>query len=213
MYSDFFSLDERVRTAQINLGNEITNHSARVKVMASARQRLSFKNNDDQLIYYLISGEVELCNINNNLIIANVNHSAVLGLSTIFSTGECCYIKAVSDIELSCMKLCDLIAMVEEKHLWKDVSAVLTWYLSIYYARDELASKTSSYGIVKTYLEMLWEQHQESLSEISIFDFILNRATVSRSSLNKILKELSDGGYIKINRGRLVCLRKLPPGY
>lgn len=213
MYSDLFSLDERVRTAQVNLGNEITNHSARVKIMASARQRLSFKNNDDPLVYYLISGEIELCNINNNLIIANINHSAVLGLSTIFSACECCYIKAVSDIELSCMKLSDLVALVDDKLLWKDVSAILTWYLSIYYVRDELASKTSSYGIVKTYLEMLWEQHRESLDEISIFDFILNRAAVSRSSLNKILKELSDGGYVKINRGRLVYLKKLPPGY
>ncbi|MBV8041265.1 helix-turn-helix domain-containing protein, partial [Pluralibacter sp.] len=63
------------------------------------------------------------------------------------------------------------------------------------------------------YLEMLWEQHRDSLDEISIFDFILNRAAVSRSSLNKILKELSDGGYVKINRGRLVYLKKLPTGY
>ncbi|WP_420888545.1 helix-turn-helix domain-containing protein [Cronobacter universalis] len=39
---------------------------------------------------------------------------------------------------------------------------------------------------------------------------MLSRSSISRSSLNKILKELCNGGYIKINRGRLIDMKNLP---
>ncbi|WP_320339062.1 helix-turn-helix domain-containing protein [Enterobacter asburiae] len=48
---------------------------------------------------------------------------------------------------------------------------------------------------------------------MSIFSFILSRTSISRSSLNKILKDLYKGGYITLNRGKLVALKKLPSKY
>ncbi|MGK0738469.1 helix-turn-helix domain-containing protein [Yokenella regensburgei] len=214
MYSDLYTLNEQVHTALSKIGKEITNHSERVEVIASPKKILRFKRHDDKLIYALTAGEVELCNVNNNIILANVNHQAVFGLSTMLSKRECHYIRTASDVKLSYLKLHDFMQLVEEKRLWKDVSLILTWYLEIYCFREELNSRTTnSYSIVKTYLEMLWEHNQESLDDVSIFTFILNRTSVSRSTLNKILKDLSDGGYIIVNRGKLVDLKPLPAGY
>lgn len=214
MYSDLYTLNEQVRTALSDIGREISIHSERVEVTASPKKIWRLKRHDTKLIYVLTAGEVELCNVHNNIILANINHQAVFGLSTMLSKRECYYIRTVSDVKLSYLKLHDFMRLVEEKKLWKDVSLILTWYLEIYCFREELNSRTTnSYSIVKPYLEMLWEHNQESLNDISIFTFILNRTSVSRSTLNKILKNLSDGGYITVNRGRLVDLKPLPAGY
>lgn len=214
MLIDIYNIDPNVTLAITRLAEEIAISPARTEVIYSEKKTLCFKRNDCKVIYFLEDGEVELCNTDNNIIITNIKHPAFFGIANIFTEREYHFIRTVSEVKLYCMKQSDFIKIIDEKLLWKDIALIFSWYLELYAFRDCINAKaTSSYSIVKIYLELLWSKSQDELEEISIFDFILNRTTVSRSSLNKIIKELTYGGYIKVNRGKLVYLKPLPQGY
>jgi hypothetical protein len=84
---------------------------------------------------------------------------------------------------------------------------------NFFFKRDEKFNSKNVYNIIKNNLEVLWELPQNEREKISVFKFIMSRSNISRSSLNNILRELSDGQYIKINRGRLLDMKNLPERY
>ncbi|HID4702653.1 TPA: helix-turn-helix domain-containing protein, partial [Enterobacter cloacae] len=78
---------------------------------------------------------------------------------------------------------------------------------------DQRFSSKNAYDIIKNNLEAIWELPENERSQISVFKFILSRSSISRSSLNKVLKDLNDGGYINIHRGKLLNIKNLPLKY
>lgn len=213
MHSNIIASSELFQKANAVIGYEIDNCPQRLRIMSSRRQSLSFYDGKEKSVFHLISGEVEIRNIQNNLIIMNVCAPAILGLSTMFSSENFHYINTVTDAELTSIPLSELIHISDHKNLLSNISVILSHYINIYYVRDVMLTQTSVYNIIKSHLEIMWELQQDKLVEISVFDFILNRTKISRSSLNKVLKDLVAGGYIKIKRGKLVSMSKLPSGY
>lgn len=202
-----------VKESQQILAEEINNSIHMVRILSSSKQIINFCTNGINNIFYLAAGEIELHNIDNKMIIANMNAPAILGVTTMFTNDERYYIKTVRDAEFYSVATSDFIKTVEQKKLWKFISVILSHNLSIYYHRDLLLSQSNVYGIIRNQLEEIWEQSQSCNEDVSVFDYILHRTPVSRSSLNKVLKDLVTGGYIKLNRGRLIHLKKLPTGY
>lgn len=185
----------------------------KTEVYSSPKKIFHFKYNGNQVVYILVAGKVELCNTRNKIIIAEIKHPAVL-----LSGGEAdvdhVFIRTASDVILHRIDLINLYLLVEKEGLWRHMAMIFAWYLEIYSSREYFHSSTNnSYSLVKFYLESLWNNNKEGLEYISIFDFILSRTTISRSNLNKILHDLSKGGYIKIKRGKLIQLNKLPERY
>ncbi|WP_422865680.1 helix-turn-helix domain-containing protein [Enterobacter cloacae] len=82
-----------------------------------------------------------------------------------------------------------------------------------FFKRDQRFSSKNAYDIIKNNLEAIWELPENERSQISVFKFILSRSSISRSSLNKVLKDLNDGGYINIHRGKLLNIKNLPLKY
>ncbi len=213
MYSNIMSSNELLENANCIIGSEIDNHPQRLRIISSKKHSLPFYNGKEKSVFHLISGEIEIRNIQNDLIIVNVDAPAILGLSSMSSDEDCYYIHTVTNVELTSIPLSEFIDMADHKSLWRHISVILSFYINIYYLRDMMLSQASVYTIIKNHLEIMWSLKKDKLEEISVFDFILNRTPVSRSSLNKVLKDLSAGGYIEIKRGRLVSMNKLPSGY
>ncbi len=42
---------------------------------------------------------------------------------------------------------------------------------------------------------------------------IANRVGASREMVSRIMKDLTDGGYIRVESGRMIISRHLPPGW
>lgn len=213
MPSNSLISDNLIEDAHNRIGMIIDNHDHRLRILASKKQNFSFQNGTDKVVMHLVSGEVEIRNVKNNLVVVNVCAPAILGLSTMFVEDNFYYAHTVTQAELISIPLNDFIDIAEQQNLWIYIASIMSYYLSAYYIRDMILSQSSVYNIIKTHLEILWELNDDSLNTISIFDYILNRTPISRSSLNKVLKDLSAGGYIKLNRGKLVHMNKLPNGY
>ena len=102
---------------------------------------------------------------------------------------------------------------IEAHNLWKNIFLIAADYARYFFIRDEKFNSKDVYSIIKNNLELLWQYPEDERMQISIFKFILSRSQISRSSLNKILKDLIEGGYIRINRGRLLSMKELPRRY
>ncbi|MFI8319484.1 helix-turn-helix domain-containing protein [Kosakonia cowanii] len=102
---------------------------------------------------------------------------------------------------------------IEAHNLWKNIFLIAADYARYFFIRDEKFNSKDVYSIIKNNLELLWQYPEDERMQISIFKFILSRSQISRSSLNKILKDLIEGGYIHINRGRLLSMKELPRRY
>lgn len=108
----------------------------------------------------------------------------------------------------------DAIDVLDKENLWKDIAIIMAYTLEIYEHRSHsFAEHRNVYDIVKVHLEMIWDLPEEERNKISIFDYILKRHNISRSSVAKILKELNNGDYISTKRGKLINLNRLPVKY
>lgn len=213
MYVNLSIENDAVKDAQSIIADEIKKSIHVTRILSSKKQILNFGHEGMKNIYYLASGEIEIRNLKNKMIIANVIAPAILGVSTLLVDTERYYIQTTDNSEFYSVSASDFTLMIEERKLWRHISVILTYTISLYYCRDLLLSQSNVYSIIRNQLEMLWEQNSVKQENISVFDYILHRTPVSRSSLNKVLKDLAKGGYIKLNRGRLVEMNKLPPGY
>ncbi|EMC8872176.1 helix-turn-helix domain-containing protein, partial [Escherichia coli] len=59
----------------------------------------------------------------------------------------------------------------------------------------------------------LWAYASEYRQSINVLNFIQRRTGISRSRTMKLLSELKKGGYITIDGGRLIDMKKLPTAF
>lgn len=183
------------------------------KIYAAPKQKIEFERRGHYYVYLVLDGEVDVRRKKDGIIVLSKNHPCVLGLTSLFSDQYYHYISAVTSSEIIAIEKHVVIDFLTREELWQEAAKVLCRAAHFYYIKDNNTSDTSVYNIIKNHLEILWEYPEEKRLNISIFNFIMERSNISRSSLNNILKNLSVGGYITIKRGRLISLKKLPNEY
>lgn len=199
-----------VRNANLHVISSANVHPRKSRMLLSKGQVVSFNNDNEGMILLLISGEAVLRNTENHLIAADKSAPAVLGLPAMYKPYKYHFLQTVTDAEITMLPLSDFIDMANRGNLWQYISAILSHALFSSYSRVSLLSSSDVYSMIRQELECLWDQGSGKSEGVSVFNFILNRTPVSRSSLNKILKELTSGGYITVKRGKLTNLNKLP---
>jgi hypothetical protein len=167
--------------------------------------------NGDERIFLLESGRVTINRKSDGKVLINIEAPFIIGLTTLFTNLNYYYIRTETDCHISTFSKNEVIKFIESSSSWKYVSEVLSYAFFMYYQRDEMLTPNNTYGVVRKYIEYFWEN--EDTNTTSIFSFILNRTSISRSSLNKILRELEIGGYIKTKRGILIEMNKLPNAF
>ncbi|HEO9815833.1 TPA: helix-turn-helix domain-containing protein [Klebsiella variicola] len=181
-------------------------------IVASGRQEIQLYENNICYHYCLRAGEIEIRRLSDDIVVSYLKAPDIVGLSTYDKSQVYHYIKTISNVELLAIKHENFYRMIEEKKLWQEAFTLSIYMLNINYIRDEALASRNVYGIVRHYIEIFWSMEEER-SRFSIFEFILSRTNISRSSLNKILKDLCLGGYIKMERGKLIDKKNLPLNY
>lgn len=107
----------------------------------------------------------------------------------------------------------DFIKTIDECDLWHDVARILAYRLMVMSVRDRELVGVDSYLKVRALLIELWAYASEYRQSINVLNFIQRRTGISRSRTMKLLSELKKGGYISIDGGRLLDMKKLPTAY
>lgn len=111
------------------------------------------------------------------------------------------------------VSLPDFIKTIDECDLWHDVARILAYRLMVMSVRDRELVGVDSYLKMRALLIELWAYASEYRQSINVLNFIQRRTGISRSRTMKLLSELKKGGYISIDGGRLLDMKKLPTAY
>lgn len=205
--------NQSVTIAANRIIDAIENENCYHLLIAGHNQCIHFHKNEIIYLMCLRSGQAEIRRISDNTVVAYIKSPAILGLSLDKKTKTLHYLKTTCSSELLMVSHDYGMDLINKKALWKEAFLLSTNMTNTCYIRDENFISRNVYGIVRQHLELIWEMDPDIRETFSIFDFILNRTTISRSSLNKILKELCAGGYIKTRRGILLEKHTLPLKY
>jgi CRP-like cAMP-binding protein len=194
--------------------NEIITHiegcNEKISIYAAQKQRIDFMDANRAYIYHLISGEIQIHRKNDDIVVLNVKAPALLGFTAINEAKYYHYLTVVSDAKLIAIDKNEIVRILNEFNLWEHAFNIVCKVTQLYHHRDEAMSSSTVYDLVKKYLELLWEYPDEERMKISVFEFIMSRSIISRSSINKVLKDLIGDGYIKMHRGKITFIDKSP---
>ncbi|HDC4621274.1 TPA: helix-turn-helix domain-containing protein, partial [Enterobacter asburiae] len=157
-------------------------------IYASNKQKIMLNDNDMSYVIFLLSGEVLVHRLSDDIVVLNAKAPVVMGLTSLLSNKYYHYLQTTTDTKIISIKRENMLKLLDEKKLWMHAFKIVSMAAQYYYQRDEVVFADSVYGVIKNHLEILWQYPKEDRLKISIFDFILSRSKVSRSSLNKVLK-------------------------
>ncbi|EFD5162639.1 TPA: helix-turn-helix domain-containing protein, partial [Escherichia coli] len=97
--------------------------------------------------------------------------------------------------------------------LWRDAFYWLAWQNRILELRDVQLIGHNSYEQIRATLLSMIDWNEELRSRIGVMNYIHQRTRISRSVVAEVLAALRKGGYIEMNKGKLVAINRLPSEY
>ncbi|XES82688.1 helix-turn-helix domain-containing protein [Franconibacter pulveris] len=167
---------------------------------------------DEGFIYLIRSGRFDTFRLIDDLYLGVGYGPAIVGLQEVFCHAPSRhYVQVMADTSVHALPARRARELIEQHNLWQSASLILSFYLMFMMYRDEHMVSKSAYTVVRAKLmEYMENRDFHMMRKESIGPFIQKTTTLSRSLIYKILAELTEGGYITVNRGCLVKIFYLP---
>lgn len=176
-------------------------------------------NKEEQKIVILDEGITSFCHAKSQRQLCAIFAPTLLGLIDSYArTYEVSewphhYLVAETRCKGYSILLVDFIRLSDELNLWHDIARILAQRLMVMSAREQELVGVDSYLKVRALLIEISIYPDAYRQQINIMSFIQRRTGLSKSRIMKILSELKKGGYISIDNGKLVDMKKLPAAY
>ncbi|MEG1123193.1 MAG: hydrogen peroxide resistance inhibitor IprA [Citrobacter sp.] len=105
------------------------------------------------------------------------------------------------------------INIIEQYQLWREAFCWLAWQNKILELRDLQLIGHNSYKQIRATLITMIEWDETLRLRIGVMNYIHQRTRISRSVVAEVLAALRKGGYIEMNKGKLVSVNHLPSEY
>ncbi|HAT8015511.1 helix-turn-helix domain-containing protein [Citrobacter rodentium] len=105
------------------------------------------------------------------------------------------------------------VEVIEECQLWREACYWITWLNRFLELRDRQLIGNNSYEQIRSTLITMNEWEEALRSRIGVMNYIHQRTRISRSVVAEVLAALRKGGYIEMNKGKLVKINRLPYEY
>ncbi|MFY9997699.1 MAG: helix-turn-helix domain-containing protein [Leclercia sp.] len=168
---------------------------------------------DADYIHIVISGEVEIRRVSDELSMFTMRSQGFLGVSSIYNNAAYMYGLARTPTVIRTIKKTDFERLIGEKNLWAEFTQVLVWYISILSKRDDVLVARSAYSVVREFLIEINELIVLHKREVNVYDYIQEYTNLARSTIIKILSDLKKGQYIVVEKGKLITINSLPERY
>lgn len=105
------------------------------------------------------------------------------------------------------------VSAIESAHCWRHAFSWLAWQSRVLELRNLHLVGHNAYGQSRAMLMSMAGWDEELRSRIGVMNYIHQSTGVSRSVIADILSSLRKGGYIEMESGKLVGIRRLPLKY
>lgn len=137
---------------------------------------------------------------------------SIIGLGQLAPGGAIAQHEAIAPCMVDSINIDDFIKIIEEKQLWPDVINVMVTIINALAARTATSGLQSAYEIIRSYLIYMDSETAQVLKErYTVVKYMQTFSRLSRSIILKILSELKAGGFIEMEKGKLIRInRNLP---
>lgn len=105
------------------------------------------------------------------------------------------------------------LKIVEQNNLWRNAFCWLVWHSRIMEQRDLQLIGHNSYEQIRATLLSMIDWDEQLRFRIGVMNYIHQKTRISRSVVAEVLAALRKGGYIEMNKGKLVSINHLPSDY
>ncbi|EEB5174103.1 hypothetical protein S479_23885 [Salmonella enterica subsp. enterica serovar Newport] len=160
---------------------------------------------------FLETGDFELHRKFDGKLLCSFSSPFPFGIVNSVSHSENYFIEVKTPSKISFIPRSDFMASVEKENAWESIVYILTYLLDLNEKNIQtLVESNCVYDIIKGCLNQIWLLPEQERLKTSIYDFILRRHNISRSSITKIIRELNTGNYLLTKRGVLLNMNTLP---
>lgn len=152
------------------------------------------------VVAFLASGVVSIYNKKTDLLIVEFQAPCIIGLLALKYPEESFYVVTKTTCQIHSIKLEDVRKIIVDKKLWGAVFNIISAHLYHYTKIECIFNKKSAMDIVLESINYINELSPGSRKNISLYNFILSRCTMSRSAIYNEIKKLGLEKTI-INRG------------
>lgn len=155
-------------------------------------------------ICYLKKGQVVVYRQDDGLVTLTLSAPLILGLTQMHNETKYHYLRCDTDCQMLLIDNCDATQLFHSKNLWPYAFDILTWHLNLYFHRDTMIIHPNIRDVINKHLKVIWSMTPVMRLQTSVYSFIISRNHISRSAVHNVIKEMSDAGKIKIERGKLI---------
>ncbi|MEJ5068811.1 helix-turn-helix domain-containing protein [Leclercia sp. TB492] len=168
---------------------------------------------DVNYIHIVISGEVEIRRVSDELSMFTMRSAGFLGVSSVYNKASYMYGIARDTTVIRTIRKDEFERLIGEKNLWPQFSQILVWYIGLLSKRDDILVARSAYSVVREFLLEINELIIYQNRDVNVYDYIQEYTNLARSTIIKILSDLKKGHYIVVEKGKLKNITSLPERY
>lgn len=141
-----------------------------------------------------------------------VTGPAILGLGQLAPSRIIGRYEAIAPCMVYTVNADEFVKVIEENRLWQDVMKIMVTIIHALAVRTAASGMQSAYDIIKSYLIYMESETACSIkSRYTVVKYMQTFSRLSRSIILKILAELKSGGFIEMEKGKLIRISKNLP--
>lgn len=156
------------------------------------------------IVILITAGTVDIWRKHDNLLVATVTAPSILGLQGSDFRYQTHTFRRQHGSEILFLTRNEALEIINENNLLDEVLTYQSFINDFQTYRDILMVNNSAYEIICMLLTELADYPNRS--EISVEKFILTRTQLARSGVLRILADLRYGGFIEMEKGKLIRL-------
>lgn len=197
-----------------DLSSIILEHPESCEVQLSAGSIINKILNNESSIFLIKQGCVSLYRKHDDKLIFDIVTPFIFGIVQSLSKSDNYYLYCNSRVSLVYLNDDRFNENLNTVEILKHVLEIVCYLIDAFEESQKTKNNsTNNYDVIKGCLYQIAALSEQERQTESIFKFIMSRHNISRSSIAKIIKTLSDGGYINVKRGVLLSMNKLPKGF
>ncbi|WP_312458094.1 helix-turn-helix domain-containing protein [Pseudescherichia sp.] len=170
--------------------------------------------NQSRKIYFLLEGAM-ISSVGENEKKQNLGvvvSPAIIGLGQLNSADALAQYESIAPCMVDSVSVDDFIKVIETHRLWPDLITIMIAMVNQLAARSAMSGLQSAYEIIRSNLLYMDSETACALKErYTVVKYMQTFSRLSRSIILKILSELKAGGFIEMEKGKLIRIsRNLP---
>lgn len=107
----------------------------------------------------------------------------------------------------------ETLQCLDRYQLWREAFYWMAWQTRMLEQRDKQLIGANHYHQIRATLLMMVSWDENIRARIGVLNYIQQRTGISRSVIAEVLAALRQGGYIQMEKGKLVAITRLPSEY